>query len=271
MEAHERGRCIVTGLMDNGILGDGALIMAEVTLKNVTISYARHPAVHHVSGTFAAGSLTAITGPNGAGKSTLLKAIAGMITPDEGSIQVTGTEKGHIAYMPQSSDLDRTFPLNLLHLVAMGAWNQAGGFATITSQLKAKAREALTSVGLQGFEKRALSSLSAGQFQRVLFARLLMQDARLILLDEPFNAIDAHTTDHLLALIVQWQKEGRTVICVLHDFDQIRKHFPSCLLLARECVAWGAPTDVLHPEQLLKARLYPENWARNPEICKQVL
>jgi len=244
-------------------------MQASVRLENVTISYARHPAVHHLSGTFECGSLTAITGPNGAGKSTLLKAIAGIKAADEGHIHVEGIARDRIAYLPQASELQRDFPLTLLHLVATGYWHKSGGFSTITAEMKAHASEALSAVGLSGFEKRELASLSAGQFQRALFARLLVQDASLILLDEPFTAIDADTTAHLLEVVDRWHQEKRTVICVLHDFDQIRTHFPTCLLLARECVAWEKSADALSHEQLLKARFFRERWSQQPEICKE--
>jgi len=243
--------------------------MNAVTLENVTISYARHPAVHHVSGSFAHGSLTAIAGPNGAGKSTLLKAIAGILTPDEGHIHIENTSRGHIAYLPQASELERDFPLSVLHLVATGYWHKTGGLGGITPTMKQEVTKALADVGLAGLEKRSLSSLSVGQFQRALFARLLIQDAPLILLDEPFTAIDADTTAHLLELVERWHKEGRTVICVLHDFDQIRKYFPECLLLARECIAWGKSTEALVSEKLLTARFFRDSVHAEAETCER--
>ena len=237
-----------------------------VTLHNVTISYARHPAVHHVSGSFDAGSLTAVTGPNGAGKSTLLKAIAGIMTPDGGSIAIDGSPK-NIAYLPQASELQRDFPMSLLHMVSTGYWHKTGGMGNITPAMKANASQALAEVGLGGFEARDLSSLSAGQFQRALFARVLLQDASLVLLDEPFNAIDADTTQHLLQIVLRWHKEGRTVMCVLHDVEQIKQYFPRCLLLARECVAWGDCAHVLQSDYLHNARFFRGD-INVAEICE---
>lgn len=228
----------------------------SVTLKNVTISYARHPAVHHVSGTFAAGSLTAIAGPNGAGKSTLLKAIAGVIDTDEGHIAIEGAASHPIAYLPQASELQRDFPISVLHMVTTGLWQKTGGLKTITVAMKEEAQRALEAVGLTGFGGRELSSLSAGQFQRALFARVMLQDAGLILLDEPFNAIDTDTTAQLIAIMQRWNAEGRTVICVLHDAQQILKFFPRCLLLARECVAWDESARVLLDEHLKHAKFF---------------
>lgn len=245
--------------------------MAAVTLDNITISYDRHPAVHHISGTFVSGSLTAIAGPNGAGKSTLLKAIAGIIPLDEGHITVENNVRARLAYMPQASELQRDFPLSVLHMVATGAWHQTRGIRTITPAIKTRAHDAIARVGLHGLDHRNLSSLSTGQFQRVLFARLLMQDAPLILLDEPFTAIDADTTEHLLGLVQQWHKEGRTVICVLHDFAQIRQYFPQCLLLARECIAWGNAEQVLTPEHLLSAQFFHGATAPHADLCERAV
>lgn len=204
-----------------------------IRLENVTVAYDRHPAVHHVSGQFEPGSLTAIVGPNGAGKSTLLKAMMGELARTEGRIDLGGLSPRDFGYLPQAADIDRRFPLSVADTVMLGAWREIGGFGGATPSLAEKARQALTAVGLEGFERRAIGSLSAGQFQRVLFARLLLQDARVIVLDEPFTAIDARTTRDLLEIVRRWHDNGRTVIAVLHDFEQVRAHFPTTLLLAR--------------------------------------
>jgi zinc/manganese transport system ATP-binding protein len=223
-----------------------------VKLNNLTIAYNRQPAVHHVSGYFASVELAAITGANGAGKSTLLKAIAGILPVFEGSIEFGNITSRDIAYMPQAADMQRDFPVNILQMVCSGFWQQSGSFGEINKKQREQAIQALSDVGLSGFEKRNLDSISAGQFQRALFARIIVQNAKLILLDEPFTAIDANTTTALLKIIAQWHKEKRTVICVLHDFEQIKQHFTNCLLLARETIAWGNPHEVLKPENLLR-------------------
>ncbi|MCF5642785.1 metal ABC transporter ATP-binding protein, partial [Pseudomonas syringae] len=127
--------------------------------------------------------------------------------------------------------------------------------------------EALRTVGLEGFESRSVGSLSSGQFQRVLFARLLLQDASVILLDEPFTAIDARTTRDLLELVRAWHGQGRTVIAVLHDIDQVRQHFPQTLLMAREAIAWGETADVLSVANLRKARNMAEYWSPDALLC----
>ena len=241
----------------------------NVKLENVTISYDRHPAVHHVSGEFSAGSLTAIAGPNGAGKSTLLKAIAGLLSPESGNISLASSIDTPIAYLPQAAEMQRDFPLSVLQMATTGFWDHTGAMGRITRIQKERALEAIDAVGLHGFAHRTLDTLSAGQFQRALFARLLLQDAPLILLDEPFTAIDEATTEKLLEIILRWHSEKRTIICVLHDFAQIKKHFPECLLLARGCVAWGESEKTLHPEHLLNARFFQAAYKPHAEECHQ--
>ncbi len=240
---------------------------ASIRLDDVTVAYDRHPAVHHVSGVFAPGSLTAIAGPNGAGKSTLLKALMGELPLAGGSIDRGGLAIRDFGYLPQAADIDRRFPLTVADAVMLGAWTDIGAFGGVTPAVAARARRALTAVGLEGFERRHIGSLSAGQFQRVLFARLLLQDARIILLDEPFTAIDARTTRDLLEILRRWHGDGRTVIAVLHDFDQVRACFPETLLLAREAVEWGPTDAALSSVNLRRARAMAENWDETAAVC----
>ena len=114
-------------------------------------------------------------------------------------------------------------------------------------------RAALHAVGLQDKATTAISELPVGQFRRLLFARLIVQQARLVLLDEPFAAVDAQTTDDLLAVLRGWHAEGRTVIAVLHDIGQVREMFPTALLLNRRVVAWDATAAALTPDNLAAA------------------
>jgi zinc/manganese transport system ATP-binding protein len=230
-----------------------------IRLSNLTVAYNRHQAVHHISGSIAAGSLTAIAGPNGAGKSTLLKAIMGELRPAGGRVEHR-LRRNDFGYLPQAADIDRRFPISVLDTVLLGAWRQAGPFGRIAGSEMAKALEAVRAVGLNGFEARRIGSLSAGQLQRVLFARLLLQDARVILLDEPFTAIDARTTGELTEIILRWHGERRTIVAVLHDLEQIRTHFPQTLLIARELIEWGPTAEVMSPPNLLKARAMAERW-----------
>jgi zinc/manganese transport system ATP-binding protein len=227
---------------------------AQLTFRNLTLGYDRHPAVHHLDGTVAPGALMAVVGPNGAGKSTLFKGIVGVLDPLDGGVDLGGLAKSDIAYLPQAAEIDRSFPISVYDLVSMGLWRRTGLFGGIGRSERERIHDAIAAVGLTGFENRPIGTLSGGQMQRVLFARLLLQDARLIVLDEPFNAIDTKTAHDLLDLVRRWHAEHRTVLAALHDLDMVKAHFPDALLLAREPVAWGATHDVLTAANLLKAR-----------------
>jgi len=225
-----------------------------VTLQNVTIAYGRQPAVHHVSGQFTTGSLTAVVGPNGAGKSTLIKAIAGLLPIESGQILLDGISPQDIAYLPQQAQIDRSFPISVQEMVMMGLWRTRGSFLSWRTADRAAAREAMAAVGLHHLADSPISNLSVGQFQRTLFARLLLQQAKLILLDEPFNALDSNTTIDLLRLLRGWHDEKRTVICVLHDLNLAQEHFPETLVLGREAIAWGATAQTLSADTMTAAR-----------------
>jgi len=231
-----------------------------IQLRDLTLGYDGHPAVHHLEGTFADGSLTAIVGPNGSGKSTLLKGITGILKPLGGSIERGATPTRQIAYLPQSAEIDRSFPASVADMVALGHWHRRGLWGAISAPDYQAVRQALEAVGLAGFENRGLDTLSGGQAQRALFARVMLQDAEVILLDEPFTAIDEKTTADLVALVRRWHGEKRTVVAVLHDIDMVREVFPDALLMAREPVAWGPVGESLHPANLLKARRMTEAW-----------
>jgi zinc/manganese transport system ATP-binding protein len=238
-----------------------------IRFSDLTLGYDRHPAVHHLDGEVESGALLAICGPNGAGKSTLLKGIAGTLAPLTGTIALPRLKTRDIAYLPQAADIDKSFPINVFDAVAMGLWKLCGLFGGISRGQTAKIREAIAAVGLDGFEKRPIGTLSGGQLQRMLFARLLMQDAALILLDEPFTAIDSKTVADLLALVARWHEERRTVLVVSHDLDLVREHFPQTLLLAREAIARGRTDAVLTPDNLLKARSMIEAFDRDAHSC----
>lgn len=237
-------------------------------INDLTLGYDGHAAVHHLCGTFMEGSLTALVGPNGAGKSTLLNALTGQMRPLSGQVhRAAGISR--IAYLPQQSEIDRAFPISVIELVSLGAWHRIGATGGADAAVYEDAINALRAVGLEGFQARASGSLSVGQLQRALFARVLLIDAPVILLDEPFNAIDARTTRDLIGVVRSWHRERRTVIAVLHDLEQVRRDFPECLLLAREAVAWGATADVLLPGNLARAQRLAECWDERAPWCTQ--
>lgn len=238
----------------------------QIDLDDITVAYRRHPALHHVGGRFEGGSLTAVIGPNGAGKSTLLKSVMGLVPVDSGRI-VQSPNAPRIAYMPQQSEIDRSFPISVLDCVLLGHWQAEGLLRRLTAAHLTEAEAALHAVGLDGFSQRSIGTLSAGQFQRMLFARLLLQDAALILLDEPFNAIDARTTAELMRVIRGWHGEGRTIIAVLHDYELVREHFPQTLLLARHLIAWGDTATALTSDHLRLAGAMAEAWDEAAAPC----
>jgi zinc/manganese transport system ATP-binding protein len=240
---------------------------AQLQFRDVTLGYDRHPAVHHLSGEVASGALLAVIGPNGAGKSTLFRGLVGILKPLAGSVSLDGLDARDIAYLPQIADIDRSFPISVFDFVSTGMWRATGLFGGIGKSARDKIEQALSAVGLTGFENRGIGTLSGGQMQRMLFARLLLQDARVIVLDEPFNAIDAKTSADLLELVKRWHAEGRTVLAALHDMELVRAHFPETLLLAREPVAWGATAEVLTAENLLEARRMCEAFDEGAAAC----
>jgi zinc/manganese transport system ATP-binding protein len=236
-----------------------------IILEGVGLAYDRQEAVAQLSGRFADGSLTAIVGPNGAGKTTLLRAIAGLHPIAAGRLDRGTLRPADIALLPQASRLDRSFPVTCRDIVALGAFPHTGALRAIGAAPLAAAEAALEAVGLPGFAPRPISSLSAGQFQRVLFARLIVQDARLLLLDEPFSAVDTRTEADLTALLHAWHGQGRTILVVLHDLELVARAFPQTLLLARHAIAWG-PTEVaLSAAYRQRARLASEGWSEDAE------
>ena len=240
---------------------------AQLQFNNVTFGYDRHPAVHHLSGEVARGALLAVVGPNGAGKSTLFRGMVGILKPLSGAISLDGLDARDIAYLPQTADIDRSFPITVFDFVGSGLWRSTGLFGGIGEAQRKRIDKALAAVGLTGFENRTIGTLSGGQMQRLLFARVLLQDARLIVLDEPFNAIDARTAADLLMLVKHWHAEGRTVLAALHDIDLVAAHFPETLLLAREVVAWGATAEVLTADHLAEARRMCEAFDDSASAC----
>ena len=241
-------------------------VIPTIHLRDLTLGYERHPAVHHLSLQIPPGALVAVVGPNGAGKSTLIKALAGVLTPLSGHIE--GLKREHIAWLPQHSELDASFPIDVRGMVATGLWREVGALGRFTAAHRQRCEAALAAVGLAGFEARGLDTLSGGQLQRARFARLILQDAPVVLLDEPFAAVDQRTTADLLTLLRSWHRLGRTVIAVLHDIAQVRDHFPQTLLLAREPVAWGATAEVLTAANWTRAQSLHEPFDEQAGECE---
>jgi zinc/manganese transport system ATP-binding protein len=235
-----------------------------IAVRNLSVRYGARYAFEGLAGEFPPASLTAVVGPNGAGKSSLLKALAGIVRPATGEVVCAAVARHRLAYLPQQDELDRGFPITVAELVALGDWRNFGSVREPPPRLAEGVFEALAAVGLTSFAERQIDELSVGQFQRALFGRLLLQDADVILLDEPFASLDEKTTEDLLQFLQRWQGEGRTVIAVLHDLDVVRRYFPSTLLLARGPIAWGETSVSLSADNLARAQkaLVPPDSAR---------
>ena len=218
----------------------------RVLLRDLTVRYGRRIALEAVSGEFASGSLTAVVGTNGAGKSTLLAAIAGVVRLAGGAVDCAARRRRRLAYLPQLAAIDRDFPLTVSELITLGGWREFGAFRAPGTAMRVRAAAAAETVGLAGRLARPIGEISLGEFQRALFARLILQDPLVLLLDEPFAAVDAPTVSVLADQVTRWHQEGRTVVAVMHDLDLVQARFPATLVLARRCLAWG-PTAMALP------------------------
>lgn len=242
---------------DNYFLVVGVILfylgISMISLSNFTFFYRHNIALDAISCTINDGDLVAIVGPNGAGKSTLLKALMKQITPTTGEVCLGLYTMKDIAYLPQSSHIDRNFPITVEEFISAGAWRRSSFWRRFTQEEYHKMAQALVTVQLSGMEKRQISELSGGQFQRMLFARMLLQDAQILLLDEPFAAIDAQTSEDLMAVIKRCQQQGKTVIAVMHDLSLVARYFPTTILIATQLVASGDTKTVLQSYYLQQA------------------
>ncbi len=215
----------------------------DLLFNKTTLGYRNRIAIKNFSAKLKAGSLVAITGDNGAGKSTLLKAIAGLIKPLKGKI--IKQKKSRIAYLAQQCDIDQTFPIDVKTLVKTGLWSFCGLWKN-QRPYDSKIKNALKMVGLTELAPRSLETLSGGQLQRALFARIIVQDANIILLDEPFNGVDHSTQKDLLALITYWQQQGRTILTALHNPLIVQEFFPQMIQIDQQNAFYGETTQFLN-------------------------
>ncbi|GEB89773.1 ABC transporter [Zymomonas mobilis subsp. pomaceae] len=245
------------------LLGDpDSMTDAAIRLEHIAIAYNQKPVWSDLTLTLASGSLTAIVGPNGAGKSTLLKALLGEISLTSGHINRNNIKPSQYGYLPQAKNIDRNFPISVFDLALSGMLPTMGAFKSISQSQLQHINACLSRVGLNGLENRSINALSGGQFQRLLFGRLLVQDAQIIILDEPFVGIDIATIRELEKIIIEWHQEGRTVIAALHEIEQVARLFPQTLLMAHQKGLWGKTENILTTDHL--------NWAYGYEIAAPV-
>ena len=221
---------------------------------DLRVGYDGRPAIERLSGTMAEGSLTAVVGANGAGKTTLLRTIVGLLKPLSGRVELGGLPPGSIAYLPQHAEIDRSFPVAVGDVVMLGHWRRSGAFAALGGAARRTAERALAEVGLEGLWRRPIGTLSQGQLQRVLLARILVQDCPVILLDEPFASRRRphHRRppgDRRPLAPAKAARSWRS--CTI--WSRSAPTFPETLLLARSCIAWGRTARVLTQDNLLRA------------------
>ena len=219
-----------------------------ITIKKVGVSYAMQPHVlKDCNATIEGPTITGIIGPNGAGKSTLLKAILGLIQ-SSGEILIDGepTKKvlQKIAYVEQKSHIDFTFPITIRECVALGRTVKKKPLQRLTKEDWEKVDAAIEEVGLTDLASRQIGALSGGQFQRVLLARCMVQEAQYIFLDEPFVGIDMLSEKVIMTIIRKWKEEGKTILMVNHDLSKVKEYFDQVILVKHAIVASGKTEDV---------------------------
>jgi ABC-type Mn2+/Zn2+ transport system ATPase subunit len=222
---------------------------SALKLEDVTVSYNRIPAVHHLSAEMAGGSCVALLGPNGAGKTTLLKAIAGLLPLETGRILVPGG-RGGIAYVPQRESVDWDFPVTVRGLVEMGRWTSLGAWGRFGPDDRRAVEEALEVCDLVDLEERQISALSGGQQQRAFLARAWAQQAAVYLLDEPFTGLDRNATAAFAAALGRLREADRLVIASHHDLKSVAGLFDHVLLMNGELVACGATGEAFTAETI---------------------
>lgn len=223
-------------------------------LADLSLIYGHNIAIEKIQWSIGRGDMWAIIGPNGGGKSTILKCICGLLRPTQGSIRTPIPSR--ISYLGQSFTADLSFPLTVLEAAAIGLYEQIGPFKAYSDAHIHKILESLKMVGLYPYKNSSLERLSGGQIQRLLFARLFLQQGQVILLDEPFANIDPGTVDDLMRLLLIWQKEGKTILVVTHDLDLVRRYFPQTLIVSQHVIDAGPTPKVLCKKNLFKARLF---------------
>ncbi len=218
---------------------------SRLILHDLHLAQARRSVLAHVSGEFKAGAITALIGANGAGKSTLIQAIMGELSPISGEV-VCAIPPERRAWLPQQLALDLTFPMSVEELVMTGSWPSHGALQGYCAAHYRKGRDIMARLGISHLAHRPLGELSGGQRQRALIGRTLMQEAALLLLDEPFANVDSETVNILIRILRQMADDGATIIVVLHDMDHLSRLADEVLMLNGGHARWVAPSELNH-------------------------
>jgi ABC-type Mn2+/Zn2+ transport system ATPase subunit len=221
------------------------LAPAAATATDLMVAYGSRPALSGATFSLPAGRTIALIGPNGSGKSTLLRALAGLLEPRSGRLDVPARERrGAVALVLQTTDVDRSLPVTVRETVTMARYAVRGAFGRLRAADHAAVRRALDRMGVAELAGRQLHELSGGQRQRVLVAQGLAQEAELQLLDEPVTGLDVVSRDLILRAVEDERAAGRTVVVSTHDLDDARRA-DLVMLLANRVVAIGPPEEVL--------------------------
>ncbi len=228
-----------------------------IEVQNLVVTYRDEPVIHNISFTFEKGKLVGIVGPNGAGKSTMIKAILNLIPSDHGSVSFYGKPlnevRQQIAYIPQRFDIDLHFPINVLDTVTLGTYPKLGLFKRVGKYEKIQALNALKRVGMQNYAYTQISELSGGQQQRVFLARVLVQDADILFLDEPFVGVDVASELAMMNILAQLKSEGKTIFVVHHNLEKVKEYFDDLIILNKEIIDLGPTESVFNDEVLARA------------------
>ncbi|MHA8111310.1 metal ABC transporter ATP-binding protein [Lactobacillaceae bacterium Melli_B4] len=228
-----------------------------LTISNLSVSYGDTPVFSNISLKVGSGKITGIIGPNGAGKSTMIKAILGLIKSQSGTSDYDGKPlkamRKKIAYVEQRKDLDLSFPIDVFDLVLTGSYGKLGLFRSPGKAEKAAAADALTQVNMQEFAKRQIGNLSGGQLQRVFVSRAILQEAEIVILDEPFVGIDLQSERDIMRILKKWRDEGKTIIVVHHDLNKVSDYFDDLIILNHGIVAYGPTNEVYNASNMAKA------------------
>ncbi|MGH2599203.1 MAG: metal ABC transporter ATP-binding protein [Dehalococcoidia bacterium] len=223
-------------------------------MNDLTVAYRDRPVLWDVDLAVPPGTLMAIVGPNGAGKTTLIKAVLRLVRPAAGRVLIHGRpypeQRRMVAYVPQRGSVDWDFPTTVLDVVMMGRYGALGWFRRPGVRDRERALAALEQVGMRELADRQIRQLSGGQQQRVFLARALVQEARLYLMDEPFEGVDARTERAIVDLLRELRAAGRTVVAVHHDIPTVPEYFDRVLLLNVRRIAAGPISEVFTEENL---------------------
>ena len=227
-----------------------------IEIKNLTVTYKDTPAIDNINVTLSKSKIIGIVGPNGAGKSTLIKAVLNIIS-SKGIIKIddklSKDQLGSVAYVEQKINIDYNFPIKVRECVSLGIYPKIGLFKNLNKSDWQKVDEALKLVGLEEFSNRQISELSGGQFQRVLMARCLVQEAKYIFLDEPFVGIDSVSEEIIMNTLRKLRDNGHTILIVHHDLRKVHAYFDEVLLLNKKLISYGNTKETFTRENLTNA------------------